>query len=66
MKKKIVHVYEKTYKFNTIVAGAMEVHNAISRQTNPDIYKEGYKVIIEAISPICPHICEEIKSKIFS
>jgi len=61
MKKKIINVYEKTYKFNTIVAGAMEVHNAISRQTNPDIYKEGYRVIIEAISPICPHICEEIK-----
>jgi leucyl-tRNA synthetase len=62
MKKKIVNVYEKTYKFNTIVSSAMEVFNAISRQSNPDIYKQGYDVIIEGISPICPHICEEIKN----
>jgi len=61
MKQRIINVYEKTHKFNTIIAGAMEVHNAISRQTNPEIYKQGYDVIIEAISPICPHICEEIK-----
>jgi len=60
MKSRIISVYEKTHKFNTIVAGAMEVHNAISRQTNPDIYKMGYEIIVEAISPICPHICEEI------
>jgi leucyl-tRNA synthetase len=61
MKKKIVDVYERTYKFNTIVAAAMEVHNAISRQSNPEIYKIGYKVIIDGISPITPHICEDIK-----
>jgi leucyl-tRNA synthetase len=61
MKKKIIDVYEKTYKFNTIVASAMEVHNAISRQSNPEIYKMGYKVIMDGISPIIPHICEDIK-----
>ena len=60
-KIKMVQVYEKNYRFNTIVAMAMDVYNCISRQTNPDIYKEGYKVIIDIISPICPHICEEMK-----
>jgi leucyl-tRNA synthetase len=65
MKEKIVSVYEKNYRFNTIVAAAMEVYNYISKQTNPEIYRMGYEVIIEGISPICPHICEEIKEKIF-
>ena len=53
--------YENNYKFNTIIAGAMETYNAISKQSNPDIWKEGYMAIIDAIDPIVPHICAEIK-----
>lgn len=59
--KKIPIVYEETYKFNTIIASAMEVYNAINKQNNEEIYKSGYKAIIEAIFPIIPHICSEMK-----
>ena len=64
MRERIVQVYERTYRFNTIIAFAMEVFNAISKTTSPEIWKEGYDVIIEAINPIAPHICEEIKNEI--
>ena len=65
MRERIVQVYEGSYKFNTVVAFAMEVYNAISKTTDPEIWKEGYEVIIEGISPICPHICEEINESMF-
>ena len=65
MSERIVQVYEGSYKFNTVVAFAMEVYNAISKTTDPEIWKEGYEVIIEGISPICPHICEEINESMF-
>ena len=58
------NVYEKTFKFNTIVAGAMETYNAISKQTNYDITVKGIKSIIKAIGPIAPHICSEIEEMI--
>lgn len=62
IKKKTQIVYEKSHKFNTIVSSAMECYNYISKQTNPQIWKEGYAAIIDAIEPICPHICAEIKN----
>lgn len=54
-------IYEKTHKFNTIVSSVMECYNAISKQTNPEIWEEGYMTIIDIFSPICPHICSEIE-----
>lgn len=65
MPDRIQRVYEKNYNFNTIVAFAMTVYNAISKTSDPDIWRDGYKAIIDAISPICPHVCDEIKSNIF-
>ena len=61
MRERIIQVYENNYRFNTIIAFSMEVFNAISKTTNPEIWKDGYDIIIEAIRPIAPHICEEIK-----
>ena len=58
IRKKTVDVYERTYKFNTIVASAMETFNAISKQNNPEIWKDGYDAIIDAISPIAPGIVQ--------
>lgn len=54
-------VYEQSYRFNTIVAAAMETYNAISKQTNPEIWINGYTAIINAIEPIAPHICCEMR-----
>ena len=64
MKRRIPQVYESNYRFNTIIAYSMEIYNAISKTTNPEIWKNGYDVIIEAMSPICPHVCAEIKESI--
>lgn len=61
IRKKTIDVYERTYKFNTIVAAAMETFNAISRTTDPEIWKDGYKAIIGAIEPIAPITCSEMK-----
>jgi leucyl-tRNA synthetase len=61
MEEKIKNIYEKTFRFNTIVSTAMETYNAISKQTNPNITKFGIKEIIKAIKPISPHICCEIE-----
>lgn len=54
-------ISKKTHKFNTIVSSVMECYNAISKQTNPEIWEEGYMTIIDIFSPICPHICSEIE-----
>jgi len=59
---RIRRVYEENYNFNTIIAFSMETFNAISKTSDKQIWKDGYKSIIEAISPIAPHICEEIKN----
>ena len=64
IKKKAESIYEKTYKFNTIVSSAMECYNAISKQSNPEIWKEGYIAIIDIMDPICPHVCSEIREYI--
>lgn len=65
MKKRITQVYEGSYRFNTIIAFSMEVYNAISKTTNKQIWKDGYKVIIDAMGPIAPHICDEISEYMF-
>jgi len=62
MPDRIKNVYEKNYNFNTIIAFSMSIYNAISKTSDPKIWKDGYNAIIDAISPICPHVCEEIKS----
>lgn len=62
MSDRIEKVYEKNYNFNTIIAFSMSIYNAISKTSDPQIWKDGYEAIIKAISPICPHVCDEIKS----
>jgi len=62
MPDRIKNEYEKNYNFNTIIAFSMSIYNAISKTSDPKIWKDGYNAIIDAISPICPHVCEEIKS----
>jgi leucyl-tRNA synthetase len=64
MKEKSIRAYEKTFKINTIVSSVMETWNAISKQTNKDIWINGYKEIIDVISPIIPHVANEIREMI--
>lgn len=61
IKQRRTRVYESNYNFNTVIAAAMEVFNAITKTNNREIWIEGYNEIIESISPIAPHVCEEIK-----
>ena len=56
IRQKTIDVYERTYKFNTIISAAMETFNAISKTTNINIWREGYDAIIKAIVPISPNI----------
>lgn len=63
IRKRTNEVYEKNYKFNTIVSTAMETFNAISKTTDINIWKEGYEVIMNAISPISPDVCREIRDE---
>jgi hypothetical protein len=43
----------------------METYNAISKTTDINIWKDGYRAIIESISPISPEVCEKINKKFF-
>ena len=61
IKQRRTRVYESNYNFNTVIAAAMEVFNAITKTNNREVWIEGYNEIIESISPIAPHVCEEIK-----
>jgi leucyl-tRNA synthetase len=61
MDQRIERVYEQNYNYNTIIAFSMETFNAINKTTDKEIWEKGYEKIIEAIAPIAPHICEEMK-----
>ena len=61
IKKRYIDVYERTFKFNTIISGVMECYNAITKQSNTIIWKEAYHEMIKCIDPICPHVAEEMR-----
>jgi len=58
------NVYNKTYAFNTLIAGAMEALNALNNQDNKDVWFEGYSVLTNLLFPIVPHICSEISDRL--
>lgn len=64
MKEKSIKIYEESYKMNTIVSSVMETWKSISKQSNKDIWINGYKEMIDVINPIIPHVTNEIKEKI--
>ena len=64
--KRSNEVYKGSFAFNTVIAGAMEALNALSDQENPDVWSEGYFVLLHILEPIIPHVCWELSSKLFN
>ncbi len=60
---------EKGFQFNTAIASAMELLNELSEfspQNEEDfkVLKEGIEILLLMLSPMAPHICEELWSRI--
>lgn len=64
--KKSVDVYETTFTFNTLIAACMEALNALDKQSNEEIWREGLYVITHLLEPIVPHICTELSQELFA
>jgi leucyl-tRNA synthetase len=64
--KKSNEVYDGSFAFNTVIAASMEALNALSNQKNPDVWSEGYFVLLHVLEPIIPHICWELSEKLFA
>ncbi len=57
--------YEKSYSFNTLIAGCMEALNALNAQENPAVKQEGYWILTNILEPVIPHVCWEISDSLF-
>ncbi|WP_297809589.1 leucine--tRNA ligase [uncultured Helicobacter sp.] len=58
--------HENGYTFNTLIAACMEALNALSEQENPEIWSEGYFILLNILEPIIPHICWELSQEYFN
>jgi leucyl-tRNA synthetase len=65
-REKLSEVMDKTFAFNTIIASAMEALNALNKQSNTEVYKEGFYVLSNILEPIIPHTCWEISQNLFN
>ncbi|RUM69944.1 MAG: leucine--tRNA ligase [Sulfurovum sp.] len=63
--KRSIDVYEKTFAFNTLIAGCMEALNALDKQKNEQVWTEGLYIITHLLEPIIPHVCAEISEELF-
>ncbi len=64
--KRSEETYEKTFAFNTLIAGSMEALNSLNKIDNKDIYTEGYWIILNVLEPIIPHVCSELSEELFN
>ena len=54
------------YAFNTLIAASMEAFNALNEQENPQVWTEGYFILLHILEPIVPHICWELSNNLFA
>lgn len=67
--KKSEEIFSKKiggYPFNTLISSCMEALNALSDQDNPQVWTEGYFILLNLLEPIIPHTSYELSSKLFS
>jgi leucyl-tRNA synthetase len=64
--KKSIVVYEKSFAFNTLIAGCMEALNALDKQNSDLVWSEGIYIILHLLEPITPHICSELSEQLFN
>ncbi len=63
--KKVTDDYARRYTFNTAIAANMELINAVSRFNDTSsngiaIKHELFELVVIMLSPIAPHICEQL------
>ena len=65
--KKSNEIYEqRTFTFNTVIAATMEALNALNQQKNPQVWSEGYFILLHVLEPVIPHVCWELSEKFFA
>jgi len=64
--KRSIDVYEKSFAFNTLIAGCMEALNALDKQSNSLVWSEGIYILLHLLEPITPHVCAELSEELFS
>lgn len=67
--KKSEEIFSKKisgYPFNTLISSCMEALNALSDQDNPQVWAEGYFILLNLLEPIIPHTSYELSSELFS
>ncbi len=64
--RRSVDVYEKSFAFNTLIAGCMEALNALDKQENAQVWSEGLYIITHLLEPIIPHVCAELSETLFN
>jgi leucyl-tRNA synthetase len=57
---------QRSFTFNTVIAAAMEALNALNQQKNPQVWSEGYYILLHILEPIIPHICWELSAHFFN
>ena len=60
---------EKRFQFNTAIAKSMKLLNLLSdfrpsSEEDKKVLKEGVEILLSMLSPITPHICEELWSRL--
>ena len=63
--KRSKDVYEKSFAFNTLIAGTMEALNALDKQNNPAVWSEGLYILLNLLEPIVPHIATQMSEELF-
>ncbi len=59
-------VMSKSFAFNTLIASCMEALNALNKQENSIVWKEGYFILTNILEPIIPHVSWELSEELFS
>ncbi|MFH2145824.1 MAG: leucine--tRNA ligase, partial [Candidatus Omnitrophota bacterium] len=70
--KKVTEEMEGGFKFNTAISALMELSNEIApalkqaqtAKTGSQILKQAIEALIILLSPLCPHLCEELWQKL--
>ncbi len=63
--QKSTDVYEKTFAFNTLIAACMEALNALDKQDNAAVWREGMYIMLNLLEPIIPHVTTELSEVLF-
>ena len=60
----VTEVYEKTFSFNTAVARVMELCSSIRNNPKAElsVQREASEILLFCMSPMAPHLCEELWS----